>query len=618
MMHSIATVSISGNLEEKIAAIATAGFKGVEIFENDLLAFPGSVADIAAMIADAGLVCTAYQPFRDFEGMPPELRERIFDRAERKFDLMQTLGAPVMLVCSNVSPQSLPDRGRIADDFRELGARAHKRGLVVGYEALAWGRHVNDHRDAWAIVRAVDHPAIGLILDSFHSFARNIPIESIAGIDPAKIVLVQVADAPRLKMDELYWSRHFRNMPGQGDLPVVDYVAALEAIGYRGPLSLEIFNDRFRAGSAGQVALDGRRSLILIDDALARRRGQASAPPRIQCSGVEFLEFACSAAEAGGLSQMLSSLGFHRSGRHHRKAVTRWSQGEINIVVNEETEGFAHAHAVSHGCSVCAVGLRVPSAAAAMRRANLFEVTSFHQEVAPEEYKIPAIRSVGGSLIYFMEEGLRETVWAAEFSPVTPTGKGFGLTRVDHVAQSLGYEEMLSWLLYYYSLFDVEKTPQLEINDPLGVVLSQAVESPDGALRITMNGSSARQTLASRFLQSYFGAGIQHIAFETADIWKTASALEASGALMLDIPQNYYDDLGARFGLDADLIDRMRRHHVLYDRSGDGEYFQIYTRAYAKRFFFEIVQRSGYTGYGAANAPIRLAAQSRFKADAPI
>src|SRR5256885_11131746 len=113
---------------------------------------------------------------------------------------MQELGASLLLVCSNVSPASSNDRGRIVDDFRELGERAGARGLRIGFEALAWGRHVADHREAWSIVREVGHPAIGLVLDSFHSLARNIPIDSLREIDPAKVFLVQLADAPMLQM----------------------------------------------------------------------------------------------------------------------------------------------------------------------------------------------------------------------------------------------------------------------------------------------------------------------------------------------------------------------------------------------------------------------------------
>src|SRR5919197_879449 len=173
MKMSIATVSVSGGLAEKLEAIAAAGFEGVEIFENDLLSFNGTLADVRRMVADLGLAIVAFQPFRDFEGMPPGRRERNFARAERKFDVMQELGCDLLLVCSNVSPESLGGIDRAAADFRALGERAGKRGIRIGFEALAWGRHINDYRDAWEVVRRADHPSVGLVLDTFHTLVRN-------------------------------------------------------------------------------------------------------------------------------------------------------------------------------------------------------------------------------------------------------------------------------------------------------------------------------------------------------------------------------------------------------------------------------------------------------------
>ena len=182
MKTSIATVSISGEFPEKLAAIAAAGFDGVEIFENDFLGFDGSPSDVGLMARDAGLAITLFQPFRDFEGLPEPQHSRAFDRAERKFDVMQELGTDLMLICSSVSPVALGGIDRAAADFRELAERAAKRGLRIGYEALAWGRHICDHRDAWEIVRRADHPNCGLILDSFHTLAKKIDVDSIRSI----------------------------------------------------------------------------------------------------------------------------------------------------------------------------------------------------------------------------------------------------------------------------------------------------------------------------------------------------------------------------------------------------------------------------------------------------
>lgn len=616
MKTSIATVSLSGDLREKLSAIADAGFYGVEIFENDFLSFDAGPREVGQMVKDAGLVVTTFQPFRDFEGLPEPQRGRAFDRAERKFDVMQELGTDLLLICSSVSPLALGGIDRAAADFHELGERAGKRGLKIGYEALAWGRHVNDHRDAWEIVRRADHANIGLILDSFHTLSRGIEVESIASIPGDRIFLIQLADAPRLEMDILSWSRHFRNMPGQGDLAVNDFMRSVMATGYDGVLSLEIFNDQFRAGSARAVAVDGQRSLLYMNDTLTRGAATStpSLPERADVSGIGFVEFAVNEADAAELETIFTALGFRKVGLHKSKAVTLWQQGAIHLVINCEAEGFAHSAYITHGPSVCAFGLNVKDAEAAMQRAEGLLAKPFRQAVGPGELEIPAIRGVGGSLIYFLDDQSDlARVWDIEFDPVAQgdTNSGFGLDTVDHISQSMEYEEMLTWLLFYTSIFNVSKTPELDIADPGGLVRSQVVQSADGGLRIALNGSQSHRTLSARFLSDFFGSGVQHVAFSTSDIFATAKHLKASGVTLLPIPENYYDDLEARFALDSDLIAALKQGGILYDRDADGEYFQIYTASFAERFFFEIVERRGYEGFGALNAPIRLASQAR-------
>jgi 4-hydroxyphenylpyruvate dioxygenase len=622
MRTSIATVSISGTLEGKLRAVADAGFQGVEIFENDLLSFPGSPREVGAAVRDLGMQCTLFQPFRDLEGMPPELRQRAFDRIERKFDVMEELETDLILLCSNCSPLATDDRNQIIDDLSELGERAAKRGMRIGYEALAWGRHIYDHRDAWALVRDVDHPSIGLILDSFHSLARRVPSSSIGDIRPEKLFFVQVADAPLLDMDYLSWSRHFRCLPGQGDFALAEWAEAIHRIGYDGCWSLEIFNDRFRASSASDVAVDGYRSLLNLHDEVARRPRAAVAatmPAPVEVKGVAFIEFAASHDEADALGDMLGQLGFEPTAKHSRKDVTRWTQGTLNLVINCDPEGFASSFDLVHGASVCAIGLRVTDVHAALKRAEALGIQLFEQAVGPGEMVIPGVRGVGGSLIYFIADGGEADIWAHEFPHVvdaTHTAQ-LGLKRIDHMAQTMQYEEFLSWLLYYVALLDVSKTPQLEIADTLGLIQSQAVESRDKSLRITLNGSNASQTLSARFIQNYMGAGVQHIAFATDNIFAAAEAAMANGLSFLPISHNYYEDLEARFGLSGELVGRMAALNILYDCDGEGEYFQFYSRAFAKRVFFEVVERRDYQAYGAANAAIRLASQARFKEDDP-
>ena len=191
-----------------------------------------------------------------------------------------------------------------------------------------------------------------------------------------------------------------------------------------------------------------------------------------------------------------------------------------------------------------------------------------------------------------------------------------GLEAIDHLSQVMFYDEMLSWVLYYTCLFDVAKAVPSEIADPAGLMEVQAVASRDDSLRLVLNTSVAPQSLARRFLERHFGSGIQSVSLNTSDIFHAAEKIRASGLPVLEIPENYYPDIAARFGLGEELVDRLRENNILYDQDEHGEYFQLFTRAYDKRFFFEIVQRRDYQGYGLPNEGVRLAAQARHRDDA--
>lgn len=614
MKTAIATVCLSGVLNEKLEAIAAAGFRGVELFENDLLSFPGTAGDVRKMCSDLDLEIIALQPFLDFEGMPAGRRERVFQRAERKFDVMAELGATMLTVSSNTSPESLGGIDRAAADLSDLGERAARRGMRIGFEAIAWGRHINDYRDAWEVVRRADHKAVGLVLDSFHVLARGTDLNGIRTIPRDRIFLAQIADAPRLDMDYPTWSRHYRNFPGQGDLAIQDFIAALAATGYAGHLSLEIFNDQFRAGSARSVAVDGHRSLIYMLDQAGLGEGRARLPARAKVLGTEFIEFALDEESEPKFAKLLGGLGFTHAGTHVAKSVKRWTQGNINVVTNTEKEGLAHAFSLTHGTGVCAIGLEVDDAASTLDRAQGLYDTPFRQAVGPGELEIPAVRGLGGSLLYFVDpKSDLARVWDIEFKQTgAKADNGARLLGVDHISQSMHYEEMLSWLLFYTSLFAMEKSPEQDVLDPGGLVKSLVVQSGDGALRIVLNASQSSRTQSSRFLTEAFGSGVQHIAFSTNDIFASVERFKANGLKLLEVPPNYYDDLEAKTDLSSEEIDRLRAGNILYERDGAAEYLQVYTRTFEDRFFFEIVERrGGYTGFGASNAQIRLTAQTR-------
>ena len=183
---------------------------------------------------------------------------------------------------------------------------------------------------------------------------------------------------------------------------------------------------------------------------------------------------------------------------------------------------------------------------------------------------------------------------------------------MDHVAETVTYDEMLSSVLFYRTIFGMEKAPLVDVVDPDGLVRSQAMQSARGAFRTTINGAEQHRTLAGSFITESFGASIQHVAFATDDIFDTALRLTGRGLEPLPISENYYIDLAARFDLPAAEIDRMRALGILYDEDEAGRFFQLYSRPLFGGFFAEIVQREGtYEGYGAANSPFRIAALKR-------
>ncbi|TYB55996.1 sugar phosphate isomerase/epimerase and 4-hydroxyphenylpyruvate domain-containing protein [Nonomuraea sp. PA05] len=574
MRKSIATVSVSGTLPEKLEAIAAAGFDGVEIFENDLLACPLSPEEVRSRAADLGLGIDLYQPFRDFESVPADVLAGNLRRAERKFRVMERLGADLLLVCSNVSPDAIGDDELAAEQLRLLAERAAEHGVRIAYEALAWGRHVNEYLHAWRVVRMADHPNLGTCLDSFHILSRGSDPIGIEAIPGEKIFFLQLADAPLLAMDVLQWSRHYRCFPGQGNFDLTGLTASVLRAGYAGPLSLEVFNDVFRQASAERTALDGMRSLIALEQSL-----DGVAHPAVP-AGFAFAEL----ADDGTLGGLLSALGFARTGAHASKPVELWSQGEARLLLNSRDQE-------SHdGPALVAIGLDSPDPGGAVKHAGSLLSPVLPRERAPEDAPLDAIAAPDGTEIFFCDNA-----WLADF------GEGAlvegGITRIDHVAltQPLHYFDEAA--LFYRGVLGLRPQESLELPDPYGLLRSKAMSSPDGAVRMVVNIAQV-------------GAGHhpwQHIALACDDVVATARRLRAEHPdLLLPIPDNYYDDLEARYEVDPEL----RRLGVLYDRDGrGGEFLHLYTVT-AGRVFFELVQRiGGYQGYGAGNAPIRLAVQ---------
>ena len=279
MRRSIASICLSGSLDEKLAAASAAHFEAIEVYEADLIHFDGSPSDVRAMARDLGLAIDLYQPFRDFEGAPDALFRRALDRAERKFDVLEALGAPMMMVLSNDSDWAIDDDARAAEQLAALAERAAQRGLRIAYEPAAWASHIRTVAHGWKVLQAADHPHLGLVLDSFQMLASGEPLQVIDSLPGDRVFHVQVADAPHMAIDIKTWSRRYRCFPGQGDLDVAGFLARVLAAGYTGGLSLEIFNDEFRSVSPRVMAFDGFRSLQFLEEQ-ARAAIAASAPDR--------------------------------------------------------------------------------------------------------------------------------------------------------------------------------------------------------------------------------------------------------------------------------------------------------------------------------------------------
>ncbi|MCS4314872.1 4-hydroxyphenylpyruvate dioxygenase [Pseudomonas sp. BIGb0381] len=627
MQRSIATVSLSGTLPEKLEAIAAAGFDGVEIFENDLLYYDGSPREVRQMCADLGIAITLFQPFRDFEGCRRDRLARNLERAERKFDLMQELGTDLVLVCSNASADCVGDERILLDDLSLLAEHAGRRGLRIGYEALAWGKHVNTWQQVWNLVRQVDHPSLGVLLDSFHTLSLKGDPSAIAQIPGDKIFFVQMADAPILAMDVLEWSRHFRCFPGQGEFDLAGFLAPIIKSGYTGPLSLEIFNDGFRAAPTRANAADGLRSLLYLEEKTRERLQQEApaqpveilfdTPAASEYDGIEFLEFAVDENLGAKLTHWLERLGFVKAGQHRSKSVSLLRQGDINLILNCEPYSFAHNFFEAHGPSLCATAIRVKDSAKALERAVAYKGQPYRGLVGPNELELAAVRAPDGSLIYLVDQS-EGGIYDTDFNLQPANAAGGGLLRIDHMAMALPADSLDSWVLFYKSLLDFEADDEVVLPDPYGLVKSRALRSRCSSIRLPLNISENRNTAISHALSSYRGSGVHHIAFDCADIFAEVRRAKEAGVPLLDIPLNYYDDLAARFDFDDEFLSELAYYNVLYDRDAQGgELFHVYTEPFEGRFFFEIIQRkNGYAGYGAANVAVRLAAMAKSRSGA--
>jgi len=601
MHKAIATVSVSGVLADKLDAIAAAGFDGVEIFDNDLISSPLSPRDVKARCADLGLSIDLFQPVRDIEGVRPDRFAAVLYRLRTKFEVMRELGTSTVLACSNVNVDSVDDLDLTAEQLHHVGDLAAEYGVTVAFEALAWGRHINRVGQAWDAVLKADHPAVTLAVDTFHLLARGDDGSALAGVPGERIGFLQVADAPLLDMNVLEWSRHFRCFPGQGTLDVTGVVAATLEAGYRGPLSLEVFSDVVREVDPATTARDAMRSLLFLEDDLAKsvrgpvREVVTAAPPAPSRVAPGFLELAAPYDDRAA-AQLLGALGFTLHGRHRSKPVGWWRNGEAHVVVNEAEDAPATPRAT-------ALGITAPRVDLVAGRAKALLWPNVNATRGDSEATLPGITSPSGLHVFVSGTPGGDDDWQRDFEVVGPEIRGDWLG-IDHVGMAVASDQLNEEVGFFRTIFGLAPGPVEEFMEPHGRLRSRALRPTSGDLRVVLNVTDTASGPAHP-------VGVNQVAFGCSDVVAAVEKLRSAGVPLMPVPDNYYADLDARFGLERAFLDLLRDHQLLYDRIGDGELLHAYTPVLPTGFYIELLERrGGYDGYGSAGTHVRLAAQA--------
>jgi 4-hydroxyphenylpyruvate dioxygenase len=401
-------------------------------------------------------------------------------------------------------------------------------------------------------------------------------------------------------MHQLHWSRHHRCFPGQGDLDVTRFLGHVLAVGYDGPLSLEVFNDLFRQSDPLRMANDAMRSLIALGESLpaAAAGGPVPGPPALR--GFAFAEVAAGTEAASDIERVLTALGFVPEARHRIKPVRLWRQGEARVLVNVGVAGAGDPVLVAF-----AVESVDPLASA--RRARALLAPEKPRSVGSGEAVMTEIAAPDGTSVFFCHtEAGSPASWIGDFEPEGVTGlrpSGAGLTRIDHLGLAHPFGTFEEAVLFYRTVLGLRAVETQELTAPHGLRRGETLT--EGEVRIALESPLLAGGAPPPI------AGRHHVAFASNDIFASARALRGLGAPTLPVPVNYYEDLRARFDLDSEVVASLAAYGVLYDRDDRGnEFFHLYTGLVGPQLFFEVVQRVGpYLGLGARNASVRMAAQ---------
>ena len=271
------TITLAGPLAAKMRAIREGGFSQVMLAARDLVGHPDGWQAAVAEVKASGLRVTGFQVLRDFEGLSGHLHRYKVDVAKSMIEMAAALGARVLLACSSTSQHASGDVEHLARDLKKLAMLALPHGIKVAYEALSWGRHVNEFPQAWAAVERADCPNLGIGIDSYHVVATRTALDALLLVDPARIFLVQLSDfmwnEVRTPEERMATARTFRVFPGEGvhSEELKRLVQMLDRMGYAGDYSFEVFNDDYQGLPLATVAERAHRAAVWLAEDVLRR-----------------------------------------------------------------------------------------------------------------------------------------------------------------------------------------------------------------------------------------------------------------------------------------------------------------------------------------------------------
>jgi len=324
--------------------------------------------------------------------------------------------------------------------------------------------------------------------------------------------------------------------------------------------------------------------------------------------GFEFIEF--SAPDKNIIEPVFEGLGFSKVAVHRSKDVSLWRQGRINLVLNHEARSPAAYYAEEHGASACGMAFRVRDAQHAYTRAIALGAQPVEVPCGPMELKLPAIRGIGGAILYLIdryEDGASIYDIDFRFVPDVPRRpEGRGLLDIDHLTHNVYRGRMSYWARYYERLFNFREIRYFDIKGEHTGLQSRAMSAPDGKIRIPLNEERSGNGQIEEFLMAYNGEGIQHIAFSCENLLDTWDRLASAGVrFMTPPPDTYYEMLEERLPAHGEPVAELQRRGILLDGStdtGDARLLlQIFSENMVGPIFFEFIQRKRDEGFGEGN-----------------